>query len=274
MRTGQERAYERMLSVAVAALQEREPERLWPLMASVLPGVCGGEALIYKLDEWNESSGTLGLSPGVAPAFDLLDEDSLGLLRAGYPFAHHYTRGHGHAPVTARQAVGPDWSTSPTARLIHETIDADHVLAVPLPGTTAPITGCLIYRSGTDFDDDGIRFGQRLQPLLAAVEQHRQLLARWGHVVAAGDAPASPGELAADCDLTPRETTVLLLLGDALTAAAMGRRLGISDRTVHKHIEKIYRKLGTRDRLGTVLRAQQLGLLPRSTPPVAKTGRA
>ncbi|MGW3069074.1 response regulator transcription factor [Streptomyces sp. NPDC001130] len=45
------------------------------------------------------------------------------------------------------------------------------------------------------------------------------------------------------------------------------RRLGISVRTVHKHVENIYRKLGTRDRLGTVLRAQRLGLVPAPGPP-------
>jgi hypothetical protein len=36
-------AYERMLAVAVAALHEREPERLWPMVAAALPGLCGGE---------------------------------------------------------------------------------------------------------------------------------------------------------------------------------------------------------------------------------------
>ncbi|MED7821840.1 helix-turn-helix transcriptional regulator [Streptomyces chiangmaiensis] len=262
-----------MLSVAVAALHEREPEHLWPLIASVLPDVCGGEALIYKLDEWNESSGTVGLSPGVAATFDLLEEGAMGLLRAGYPFAHHYAGGHDLVPVTARQAAGPEWSASPTARLLSKTMDVDHALAVPLPRTTTPITGCLVYRSGRDFDDDDIRIGRQLQPLLAAVEQQRQLLERWRRVVVAG-AAGSPRETAADCDLTPRETTVLLLLGDALTAAAMGRRLGISDRTVHKHIENIYRKLGTRDRISTVLRAQRLGLLPLPASPVPGTGRA
>lgn len=44
----------------------------------------------------------------------------------------------------------------------------------------------------------------------------------------------------------------------------MARRLGISARTVHKHLQNLYRKLGTADRLGAVLRAQQAGLLPAS----------
>ncbi|MXM64308.1 HTH domain-containing protein [Streptomyces sp. HUCO-GS316] len=248
-----------MVTVAVAALHERDPAHLWPLVSAALPEVCGGEALIYKLDDWSERGGTVGVSPGAAAEFARLGEESLGLLRAGFPFARHYAAGDDRTPVTARHAAGPGWSASPTARLIDEVIDADHVLAVPLPQSSAPITGCLVYRSGEDFTDDHLRIAQQVQPLLAAVEQQRLLLERWQRV--AGPAATQ------DAALTSREKTVLLLLTDALTAAAIGRRLGISDRTVHKHIEKIYRKLGTRDRISTVLRAQQLGLVPTPSPP-------
>lgn len=248
--------YERGLSVAVAALHEREPERLWPLVASALPELCGGENLIYKLDDWNEAGGTVGMPSEVAAAFGRLGDEDLALLRAGYPFAHHYAAGPDRAPLTARRRAGRAWSTSPTARLIGEVMGADHVLAIPLPRTTAPITGCMIYRSGRDFTDDHVRAAQKLQPLLAGVEQQRQLLERLRRSTEPSVDPA------ADCALTPRELSVLLLLTDALTAAAIGRRLGISDRTVHKHVENIYRKLGTRDRISTVLRAQRLGLVP------------
>ena len=65
--------------------------------------------------------------------------------------------------------------------------------------------------------------------------------------------------------LTGRELEVLGWLGDGLTATAIGRRLGISTRTVHKHLEHVYSKLGTEDRLTTVLRAQRSGLLPHGT---------
>ncbi|MGI5452569.1 LuxR C-terminal-related transcriptional regulator [Streptomyces sp. CA-249302] len=251
-----------MLSVAVDALHEREPERLWPLLAGALPDLCGGETLIYKLDDWNESGGTVGMPPAVADGFARLGDEEVGLLREGYPFAPLYATGSDRTPVTARRAAGAAWTTSPTARLIDGLLAADHVLAIPLPGTAYPITGCLVYRSGTDFTDDDVDTALRLQPLLAAVDQQRQLLERWRR-------PAGP---AADCALTPRETTVLLLLTDALTAAAIGRRLGISDRTVHKHVENIYRKLGTRDRISTVLRAQQLGLVPAPSAPPDRAG--
>jgi DNA-binding CsgD family transcriptional regulator len=79
-----------------------------------------------------------------------------------------------------------------------------------------------------------------------------------------------PAARAAEYGLTPREFTVLILLAEALTAAAIGRRLGISARTVHRHLEHLYRKLNTSDRLGAVLRAQDLGLLP----PRADTGHS
>jgi DNA-binding CsgD family transcriptional regulator len=68
-------------------------------------------------------------------------------------------------------------------------------------------------------------------------------------------------EVASSTRLTPRELAVLGQLADGCTAAAIGRRLLITERTVHKHLERVYTKLGVGDRLAAVLRAQRLGLL-------------
>ena len=59
--------------------------------------------------------------------------------------------------------------------------------------------------------------------------------------------------------LTTRELATLRLLAESLTADAIARRLGITVGTVHKHLASLYRKLGTSDRLETVLCAQRLG---------------
>ena len=256
-------AYERMLAVAVAALHEREPERLWPMVAAALPGLCGGEALIYKLGEWTDRTGAMGLSPAAAAHIGRIDDigdEGMSVLRRGYPFADHYARaGAVRRPGTARRMAGKGWARSRTAGTISRLMDADHVLAIPLPGTTTPVTGCLVYRAGADFTEDHVRAAEQLQPLLSGVEQQRQLLERWRATAAPEEAP----EASADSRLTPRQVTVLLLLADALTASAIAHRLGISVRTVHKHVEGLYRKLGTRDRVSTVLRAQEIGLLPR-----------
>ncbi|KUN06130.1 transcriptional regulator [Streptomyces yokosukanensis] len=261
---GLQRAYERMTAVAVAALHERDPARLWPMLAGALADLCGGEAVVHKLDDWSEREGTIGVAPGGASAeLERLGDEDLTLLRAGYPLAHHYANRTDRLPVSARRAAGRGWPDSATARLLGEVWDVDHVLGVPLPESTTPITGCLVYRAGTDFTDDHLAMAERAQPLLAGVERQRQLLEGWRRVLGPAQAPDAR---AADCALTPRETSVLLLLTDTLTADAIGRRLGISARTVHKHVENIYRKLGTRDRLGAVLRAQRLGLVPPPGP--------
>ena len=62
--------------------------------------------------------------------------------------------------------------------------------------------------------------------------------------------------------VTDRELAVLDLMADGLIATAIARRLSISPRTVSKHIENIYRKLGTHDRTTAVLRSQAMGFLP------------
>jgi DNA-binding NarL/FixJ family response regulator len=61
--------------------------------------------------------------------------------------------------------------------------------------------------------------------------------------------------------LTPREAAVLGLLARGLTAAAIGRQLGCSPRTVEKHVDHIYNKLRVRDRVSAVLRGIDAGLL-------------
>jgi DNA-binding CsgD family transcriptional regulator len=61
--------------------------------------------------------------------------------------------------------------------------------------------------------------------------------------------------------LTPRERQILGLLSEGLTMQQMGRRLGISPRTVETHVSGIYRKLGVRTRVQAVSRAASLGLI-------------
>ncbi|MEV7090000.1 LuxR C-terminal-related transcriptional regulator [Streptomyces sp. NPDC093085] len=89
-----------------------------------------------------------------------------------------------------------------------------------------------------------------------------------GVTVPTGGPGAEPAERerAVEAGLTPRQHTVLTLLAKALPATAIAHRLHISPRTAHKHIEAIYRRLGTCDRLSTVIRAQSLGLLPLPRP--------
>jgi DNA-binding CsgD family transcriptional regulator len=91
--------------------------------------------------------------------------------------------------------------------------------------------------------------------LLRGLDRHIELLARV-------DAQPTPAADARPCPLTPRELVVLRLMAASRTAAAIGAQLGVSPRTVHKHQEHLYRKLGARDRLEAVLVGQRTGLPP------------
>jgi DNA-binding NarL/FixJ family response regulator len=91
--------------------------------------------------------------------------------------------------------------------------------------------------------------------VLAGADTHCHRLRRWRRSV------PEPADRAAEYGLTPREITVLTLLAEGLPAVAAGRRLGVSVRTVHKHMENLYRKLGTTDRVSTVVCAQRAGLI-------------
>jgi DNA-binding NarL/FixJ family response regulator len=64
--------------------------------------------------------------------------------------------------------------------------------------------------------------------------------------------------------LTPREHDVLVLVAEGMTIRQMGRRLGISPRTVERHVSMLYRKLGVGTRLQAVARAASIGLIDLS----------
>jgi DNA-binding NarL/FixJ family response regulator len=61
--------------------------------------------------------------------------------------------------------------------------------------------------------------------------------------------------------LTRREVEVLHLLARGLMDREIAETLGISDRTVHKHVENIRAKLGVRTRASAVAEARRRGLL-------------
>lgn len=72
-----------------------------------------------------------------------------------------------------------------------------------------------------------------------------------------------PGTTGATTDLlTGRERQVLLMLSEGLLARSIAQRLAVSERTVHKHLGNLYKKLDAHDRLLAVRRAEVLGLLP------------
>lgn len=95
-------------------------------------------------------------------------------------------------------------------------------------------------------------------------------------ILATFDASPSPGTTApATADLpeplSERELEVLEAVAAGGTNASVGRALFISPRTVKKHLENIYGKLGVHNRGEAVHRARSLGLLRREAEPARPT---
>lgn len=61
--------------------------------------------------------------------------------------------------------------------------------------------------------------------------------------------------------LTPREIEVLTLLTNGKTNQAIGLDLGISEKTVEKYLDTIFRKLGVSSRVNAAVRAVREGLV-------------
>ena len=62
----------------------------------------------------------------------------------------------------------------------------------------------------------------------------------------------------AEAGLTAREHEVLRWLGCGKTDKDIAGILGISPRTVHKHLQRIYEKLGVETRTAAVVRGMRL----------------
>ncbi|BCJ72028.1 hypothetical protein CS0771_15720 [Catellatospora sp. IY07-71] len=125
------------------------------------------------------------------------------------------------------------------------------------PRLTADLTlSCLRAAAG---DDAGLR--ELPTERLVALHALTETWARAHRLVAAALDERLHAAAAGPPALTERQRQVVALLREGLTIQAMARRLGLSPRTVGKHLERVYRRLGTSDRLTTVLRAQQQGLL-------------
>jgi len=69
-----------------------------------------------------------------------------------------------------------------------------------------------------------------------------------------------PPEPPAGPSLSARELEVLGLVAEGLTDARVAERLHLSPRTVGRHLESVYRKLGVSSRTAAVKRAGELGL--------------
>jgi DNA-binding CsgD family transcriptional regulator len=164
------------------------------------------------------------------------------------------------AAVATRLASAGDapfpWAGEPALSSLPECAAMRHLLVIPLVVGAVRSSAWLLGRRDGRFIADEVHHATLLTP---GLRMRR--------------AVAEPARRPTMPPLTARELQVLELVSAGATAGAVARDLGISERTVQKHLEHVYGKLGCQDRVSAVLRVWGAGLLPGSGPAPAGQGQ-
>ena len=118
-------------------------------------------------------------------------------------------------------------------------IGIDHVIAVPLFVDRGLLVSFVLNRNGKDFADRERMLLDLVREPLAALYRHALARQRGFAVL----------------PVTLREREVLEWLAAGKTDREIGEILGMSPRTVQKHLQHIYEKLGVETRTAAVMRA-------------------
>lgn len=229
----------------------RQPRRELPhrLLVEMLTETFGCRAA----SNWVEPGGELGFlmanPPANWPPADHLDYWATEAMWEHPIFCWLMAAGDPTATTLGR--VPPQFGSRRSRGRIREElgpVELDQQLSIPFANDGTSHRTMTVARTGEDFSDEDLELARRLQPLLMLLERQVSALRE-----------VAPRDSAAP--LTGRELAVLVLLSRGFTAAAIAHHLGASVRTVHKHLEHVYRKLGVNDRLLAVQVARGLGLL-------------
>ena len=130
----------------------------------------------------------------------------------------------------------------------YQRIGIDHVVAVPIVSNRQMVISFVLNRAGRDFTDGECLLLNRLRPSLANLYRMTLMTARLPRQT--------------HITLTPREREVLRWVGAGKSDAQVAAILGLSTRTVQKHLENSYVKLGVENRTAAAM------IVAASSPPV------
>jgi DNA-binding CsgD family transcriptional regulator len=218
----------------------------------VLPGLAG--LIGCDLVSYNEIGA--GPAPGRTyscgyPA-EVITPARLGVFEAHvhqHPLVNHYRATDDGRPVKISDFL--DQEHLHRLALYAEffrTFSIEHQLAVALPSPAATVIGFAFNRARGDFTEaERDVLGVLRAPLMTA-----RARAAGRHRARRALTTASDSHLAR---LTDRELQILDLVAQGRTNSYIGRTLDVSPRTIAKHLEHIYRKLGVTSRAAAVHRA-------------------
>lgn len=132
-------------------------------------------------------------------------------------------------------------------RELYAPLGVEHQIAFTLPSPRGHVLGVALSRSGHDFTDLERDVLNRARPFL--IQLYRNAMALTALRASAEQRrPESVERRLSRAGLTRREAEVVRLVAEGRSNQQIADRLTVSVRTVHKHLENAFRKLGVRSR--------------------------
>ena len=189
------------------------------------------------------------------PLEDLVGSWRKGELLQRHPLACWHLTTNETQPTTIERVptsmVSAKWR-EPVIRGLRQ-VGLEQQLSISLSLGSGGYDTYVLGRQGSDFTDDDLLVAGQVQRALIGLDRHIAIV-RLLHDQGRGQAHPDAG-------LTSRELGILGLTAAGLSTHAIAHRLQCSPRTVHKHLEHLYRKLAVCDRLNAVRVARAWGLI-------------
>jgi DNA-binding CsgD family transcriptional regulator len=149
-----------------------------------------------------------------------------------------------------------DFRRTPLYADYYAAVGLDHVLSLPLHADGRLIVAFVLNRTRRDFSERERDLLEIVRPHLATLYRQSYSLAEAQRALAASGEPSPLWRGTTDtmAGLTPREREVLGWVAAGKTNAQIAAILGAMPRTVAKHLERIFEKLGVETRTAAAMR--------------------
>jgi DNA-binding CsgD family transcriptional regulator len=240
---------QRAVSLVDSLAELDAPEGFAAIVLPGLAGLVGCDVLTYN--EIGPAPGQTSYADYPSGALDPATQAVFAAHVHEHPLVNHYRATGGGEPLMISDFLSLDrFHRLGLYAEFFRGISVEHQIAISLPGPDEQVIGVALSRGDRDFSDqDRALLSVLRAPLTAAL-----LRARSRQQASQALGAAGCGDQAGPASLTAREIVILRLVAAGRTNRAIAHQLQLSPRTVAKHLEHVYRKLGVSSRAAAVAR--------------------
>lgn len=174
------------------------------------------------------------------------------------PLFQHWQRTRDGRPYRFSDVAGrAELEATDLYQKVYEPLGIHNQIAMSLPGKGDRVLAVAMSRGADDFTDSERELLSRARPYL--IQAYSNAIAYSGPE---RDSPRGMADALGAVGLTGREADVVCLIATGRSNSAAADALAISERTVQKHLERAYRKLGVANRTEAADRAWELSRSP------------